>query len=89
MINPQKGIDIMNNTSIINKILFAVTIFQHSPLTRRVFYNSIRRERGQHHQQHLGTLTGVSINHRKFFSSSSFIAWGWSSIIILISMRLR
>jgi hypothetical protein len=66
MINPQKGIDLMNNTSIINRILFAVTIFQHSPLTRRVFYNSIRRERGQHH----GTLTGVSINHRKFFSSS-------------------
>jgi hypothetical protein len=70
MINPQKGIDLMNNTSIINRILFAVTIFQHSPLTRRVFYNSIRRERGHHHQQHLGTLTGVSINHWKFFSSS-------------------
>ena len=29
MINPQKGIDIMNNTSIIIRILFAVTIFQH------------------------------------------------------------
>jgi hypothetical protein len=29
MINPQKGIDIMNNTSIINRILFAVTLFQH------------------------------------------------------------
>jgi hypothetical protein len=64
MINPQKGIDLMNNTSIINRILFAVTIFQHSPLTRRVFYNNIRRERGHHH---LGTLTGVSINHQKFF----------------------
>jgi hypothetical protein len=52
MINPQKGIDLMNNTSIINRILFAVTIFQHSPLTRRVFYNIIRRERerGQQHQ---------------------------------------
>jgi hypothetical protein len=45
MINPQKGIDLMNNNSIINRILFAVTIFQHSPLTRRVFYNIIRRER--------------------------------------------
>jgi hypothetical protein len=52
MINPQKDIDLMNNTSITNIILFAVTIFQHSPLTIRVFYNSIRRERGQHHQQH-------------------------------------
>jgi hypothetical protein len=30
MINPQKGIDLMNNKSIINRILFAVTIFQHS-----------------------------------------------------------
>jgi hypothetical protein len=70
MINPQKGIDLMNNTSIINRILFAVTIFQHSPLTRRVFFNSIKRERGKHHQQHLGTLIGVSINHWKFFSSS-------------------
>jgi hypothetical protein len=51
MINPQKGIDLMNNTSIINRILFAVTIFQHSPLTRRVFYNIIReRERGKQHQ---------------------------------------
>jgi hypothetical protein len=35
----------MNNKLLINKILFAVTIFQHSPLTRRVFYNIIRRER--------------------------------------------
>jgi hypothetical protein len=31
MINPQKGINLMNNTSIINIILFAVTIFQHVP----------------------------------------------------------
>ena len=29
MINPQKGIEPMNNNSIINRILFAVTIFQH------------------------------------------------------------
>jgi hypothetical protein len=99
----------MNNTTIIIRIHFAVTLFQHSPLTRRVFYNNIRRERedsiinnirlvrGQHHQYDLGTLTGISINHRKFFSSStqhrgwSIIntTWSWSSIIILISMRLR
>jgi hypothetical protein len=48
MINPQKGIDLINNDSIINRIFFVVTIFQHSPLTRRVFYrhNSI-----QHHQE--------------------------------------
>jgi hypothetical protein len=45
MINPQKGIDLMNNNSIINRILFGVTIFQHFPLTRTVFYNIIRRER--------------------------------------------
>jgi hypothetical protein len=35
----------MNNESIINRILFVVKIFQHSPLTRRVFYNIMRRER--------------------------------------------
>jgi hypothetical protein len=29
MINLQKRIDLMNNTSIINRILFAVTLFQH------------------------------------------------------------
>jgi hypothetical protein len=40
-----KGVNLMNNNSIINRILFAITIFQHSPLTRRVFYNIIRRER--------------------------------------------
>jgi hypothetical protein len=28
MINPQNGIDLINNNSIINRILFAVTIFQ-------------------------------------------------------------
>jgi hypothetical protein len=70
MINPQKGIDLMNNTSIINRILFAFTIFQHSPLKKRVFFNNIELERGKHHQPHLGTLTGIYINHRKFFSSS-------------------
>jgi uncharacterized protein involved in propanediol utilization len=42
----------MNNTSIIIRILFAVNLFQHSPLTRRVFYNRIKQERGHHHQQH-------------------------------------
>jgi len=35
----------MNNTTIIIRIHFAVTLFQHSPLTRRVFYNNIGRER--------------------------------------------
>jgi hypothetical protein len=30
MISPQKEIDLMNNTSIINRILFAVTIFQQT-----------------------------------------------------------
>jgi hypothetical protein len=45
MINPQKGIDIMNNDSIIKRILSVVTIFQHSSLTRRAFYKIIKRER--------------------------------------------
>jgi hypothetical protein len=79
MINPQKGIDLMNNTSIINRILFAVTIFQHSPLTRRVFYNIIRREREE----------GNNINNiwntdwHIYKSSEVFL------IIIVHSMRLE
>jgi hypothetical protein len=89
MINPQKGIDIMNNDSIINRILFAVTIFQHSPLTRRVFYNNHQERERETTSTTSGTLTGISINHHKFFSSSLFTAWSWSSIIILISMRLE
>jgi hypothetical protein len=83
IINPQKGIDLMNNNSIINRIFFAVTIFQHSLLTRRVFYNIIKRERERERERERGreersttsgTLTGISINHRKFFLSSSFTA---------------
>ena len=63
MINSQKGIDLMNNTSIIIRILFVVALFQHSPLTIRVFYNSIMRERGQHHQRHqMGEMTTSSIS---------------------------
>jgi hypothetical protein len=77
MINPQKGIDLMNNNSIINRILFAVTIFQHSPLTRRVFYNIIRRERGQQHQQHL------NIDWHIYKSSEVFL------IIIVHNMELE
>jgi hypothetical protein len=40
MINPQKGIDLHDNNSNIIRIFFAIAIFQHSPLTRRVFYNT-------------------------------------------------
>jgi hypothetical protein len=86
MINPKKGIDLMNNNSIINRILFAVTIFQHSPLTRRVFYNIIKRERERATTSTTsGTLTGISINHRKFFSSSlsSSTTRSWNGIIII------
>ena len=60
------------------RILFEVTIFQHSPLTRRVFYNNINnnksRDRG-HHQHQQGN---TSINHWKIFnimqSSSSMFS---------------
>jgi hypothetical protein len=95
-INPQKWIDIMNNDSIINRILFAVTIFQHSRLTRRVFYNIIKRERATTSTT-FGTLTGISINHRKFFShhqyhhpqqgdgmASSSSASTWISITLIL-----
>jgi hypothetical protein len=85
MINPQKGIDLINNDSIINRILFVVTIFQHSPLTRRVFYNIIRERERASTSTVSGTLVGMSINHRKFFSSSisSSIARSWNGIITI------
>jgi hypothetical protein len=88
MINPQKGIDLMNNKSIINRILFVVTIFQHSPLTKGVFYNIIRRERERETTSTTsGTLTDISINHWKFFSSSisSFTTGSWNDIILCIN----
>jgi hypothetical protein len=86
MINPQKGMDQMNNNSIINRILFAVTIFQHSPLTRRVFILQHHRERERVATSTTsGTLTGISINHRKFFSSSTTRSWN-GIIIICINM---
>jgi hypothetical protein len=95
MINPQKGIDLFNNNSIISRIYFAVTIFQQSSLTRMVFYNTTssgERERAATSSASR-TLTDTSINHRKFFSSSilsSFTAWRWSSIIIIVhSMELE
>jgi hypothetical protein len=37
MINPQKGIDLMNNNSIINRILFVVTIFQQGIMNLKSF----------------------------------------------------
>jgi hypothetical protein len=80
----------MNNTTIIIRIHFAVTLFQHSPLTRRVFYNNIRRERGQHHQQHqVGERTTLSISSwntdwRIYKSSKVFLI---GSIIILNGMK--
>jgi hypothetical protein len=72
MINPQKGIDLMNNNSIINIILFSVTIFQHSPLTRRVFYNIIQERERATTSTTSGTLTGISINHHGSFSHHQY-----------------
>ena len=48
------------------RILFEVTIFQHSPLTRRVFYiNNNKSRNGGHHQHQQGN---TSINHWKIFN---------------------
>jgi hypothetical protein len=41
MINPQKGIDQMDNNSIINRILFAVTIFQQAAIRITLYINHI------------------------------------------------
>jgi hypothetical protein len=73
------GINPNNKITIIIRMLFAVTLFQHSPLTRRVFFISIRRERsassvasgGQYRQYHLETLASIFTSHRKFSSSAA------------------
>jgi hypothetical protein len=88
------GINPMNKITIIIRILFAVTLFQHSPLTRRVFFNSIRRERsassvasgGQYRQYHLETLASTFTSHRKFSSSVMNIIYKMFNIIILERM---
>jgi len=83
------GIDLMNNSTIIIRIHFAVTLFQHSPLTRRVFFINIRRER-EHHQQHqVGERTTSSISSwntdwRIYKSSKFFLI---DNIVILKRMK--
>jgi hypothetical protein len=81
MINPQKGIDLFNNNSIIIRIYFAVTIFQHSPLTRRVFYNIIRRER-----EGSNIISIWNIDWHIYKSSEVFLI---INIIIIHSMELE
>jgi hypothetical protein len=73
----------MNNISIIIRILFAVTTFQHPPLKTRVFFSSIMREREDNIINNIKwedniiniILASVSINHQNFSSSttSSFL----------------
>jgi hypothetical protein len=80
----------MNNTSIIIRILFVVTLFQHYPLTRRVFYNNIRRERGQHHQQYqvgertTSSISSCNIDWHTYKSSEVFLI---GNIVILNGMK--
>jgi hypothetical protein len=80
----------MNNTTIIIRIHFAVTLFQYSPLRRRVFYNNIRRERGQHHQQHqvgertTSSISSWNIDWRIYKSLKVFLI---GSIVILNGMK--
>lgn len=72
------GINPNNKITIIIRMLFAVTLFQHSPL-RRVFFISIRRERstssmasgGQYRQYHIETLASIFTSHQKFSSSKT------------------
>jgi hypothetical protein len=80
----------MNNSTIIIRIHFAVTLFQHSPLTRRVFFNIIRRERGQHHQQHqvgeriASSISSWNTNWCIYKSSEVFLI---GNIIIIKRMK--
>jgi hypothetical protein len=59
MINPQKGIDLMNNTSIIIRILFAVTIFQHAHLNTHS-HNYLTQEEGASLRQEEDTTTSTT-----------------------------
>jgi hypothetical protein len=84
------GIDPMNNISIIIRILFAVTLFQHSPLTRRVFFSSSIREREDNiiNRHQVGERTASSLSSwntdwRIYKSSEVFFI---GSIIILKGM---
>jgi hypothetical protein len=78
------GIDPMNNISNNNKNTLCSYIILTLPLNKKGILqqhqtreredniiNIIKWVRGQYHQYHLGTLTGVSINHRKFSSSAT------------------
>jgi hypothetical protein len=74
------GIDPMNNISNNNKNTLCSYIISTLPLNKKgILQQHQTRERplssttsgGQHHQYHLGTLTGISINHRKFSSSTT------------------
>jgi hypothetical protein len=62
------GIDPINKMSIIIRILFAVTLFQYSPLTRRVFFNNIMREREK-------TTSSTASGRRTASSISSWLAY--------------
>jgi hypothetical protein len=77
------GIDPMNNISNNNKNTLCSYIISTLPLNKKGIlqqhqvrergqhHQHIKWVRGQHHQYHLRTLTGVSINHRKFSSSTT------------------
>jgi hypothetical protein len=74
------GIDPMNNISNNNQNTLCSYIISTLPLKKKgILQQHQARERttsstasgGQHHQYHLGTLTSVSINHRKFSSSAT------------------
>jgi hypothetical protein len=80
------GINPMNKITIIIRILFAVTLFQHSPLTRRVFFNSIRRERSASSVASGGQVSSISswnIGWQIYESSKVFFI---GNIIILERM---
>jgi hypothetical protein len=74
------GIDPMNNISNNNQNTLCSYIVSTLPLNKNgILRQHQARERtassmtsgGQHHQYRLGTLTGVSINHWKFSSSTT------------------
>ena len=74
----------MNNISVIIRIHFAVTLFQHSPLIRRVFFNNIRQERGNNIRRTTSSISSWNTDWRIYKSSEVFFI---DNIVILKGMQ--
>ena len=82
-----------------SRIVFEVTLFRHSALTRKVFYLQQQQmvwlettsSEGEIEEasstSSFGTLTITSIDHRKFWTTSSYSSQSWSDNIFSKEMK--